>query len=224
MTKVLLAENVEQAFASQPRAPAWSERIENYARVMANDPFMVFTGLPRPDPAEADLAITGRWVFGVWFLGQNFKVPSGYYGGYPGNFLKRIAALFPDRQRVLHLFAGKVDIRVLPGDTADISAELEPTYVTDAHHLTGVPLELYDLIVADPPYSSEDALHYGTKMIDRNRVMRALAAGCRPGTFVAWLDQVRPMFRKEDWSEDAVIGIIRSTNHRFRMLTVFRRL
>jgi hypothetical protein len=208
----------------RPRTLTWPERIESYSRIMGTDPFMGFTDMPRPDPCDPDLSICGRWVFGTWFLGQSWKVPSGYYGGYPGNFLKRVAALFPDQHRVLHLFAGKVDIRVLPGDTADIRAELEPTYVTNAHHLTGVPLDLYDLIVADPPYSGEDALHYGTTMIDRNRVMRALAAGCRPGTFVAWLDQVRPMFRKDEWSEDAVIGIIRSTNHRFRVLTVFRKV
>ena len=45
---------------------------------------------------------------------------------------------------MLHLFSDKVDLKALPGDTVDISAELEPTYVDDAQCLEGVPLDAYD--------------------------------------------------------------------------------
>jgi hypothetical protein len=76
--------------------------------------------------------------------------------------------------------------------------------------------------LADPPYSVEDAEHYRTTMVKRNVVMRALARLPRDA-HVVWLDQVLPMYRKDTFSLDAVIGMVKSTNHRFRVVTVFRR-
>lgn len=32
------------------------------------------------------------------------------------------------------------------------------------------------------------------------------------------------MYRKDQWAMEAVIGVVKSTNHRFRVVTVFRRL
>src|SRR6185312_11706222 len=88
--------------------------------------------------------------------------------------------------------------------------------------LTRVPLELYDLVLADPPYSIEDAERYQTTMVKRNAVMRALKR-VRGGTHVVWLDQVLPMYRKDIFAIGAVIGMVKSTNHRFRMVTIFER-
>jgi hypothetical protein len=42
---------------------------------------------------------------------------------------------------VLHLFSGMVDLSALPGDTVDINADLDPTYVDDAQRLSNVPLD-----------------------------------------------------------------------------------
>jgi len=137
--------------------------------------------------------------------------------------LRRVRALFRDKQRVLHLFSGKVDLTALPGDTVDINPELKPTYLDDAQTLSKVPLDRYDLILADPPYSVEDAERYQTTMIKRNSVMRALQ-GVAEGTHIVWLDQVLPMYRKDAFAIDAVIGMVKSTNHRFRVVTIFRRL
>jgi len=75
------------------------------------------------------------------------------------------------RRRVLHLFSGRVNTAEFPGDTCDVNAALEPTFIADAHDLTGVPIENYDLMVADPPYSAEDAAHYGTPLVNRNKVV-----------------------------------------------------
>jgi 16S rRNA G966 N2-methylase RsmD len=137
--------------------------------------------------------------------------------------LKRIKALFPEKQITLHLFSGKVDLDTFPGDTVDITAELDPTYVDDAQSLKLVPLEYYDLVLADPPYSVEDAEHYKTTMVKRNKVMEALQR-LRPGAHVVWLDQVLPMYRKDCFSLDACIGMVKSTNHRFRVINIFKRL
>ncbi len=187
----------------------WPERIESYART---------TGFPR----SLFIAEDGR-VVGTWIMGNDYRVKSGYYGGYPAGYLRRIAALFPDRERVLHVFSGRVDVSAMPGETVDCNAAIGADYVADAHDLSAVPLHLYDLVLCDPPYSVEDAERYQTTMVRRNVVMRSLARGMRGGARVVWLDQVLPMYRKDEWTIEAVIGMVKSTNHRFRVTTIFRR-
>jgi hypothetical protein len=187
----------------------WDERIANYRQR---------TGYP----TSLSIGDDGR-VFGVWVMGNNYTVASDYYGGYPHGYLKRVSALFPDKQRVLHLFSGRVDTSGCPGDTVDINAALDPTYVDDAQTLERVPLWQYDLVLADPPYSVEDAEHYSTTMVKRNAVMRALGRGLPVGAHVVWLDQVLPMYRKSEFNVEAYIGMVKSTNHRFRVVTVLRR-
>ena len=160
-------------------------------------------------------------VYGTWIMGNNYKVNSGYYGGYPAGYLRRIKALFPDKQHVLHLFSGKVDTEILNGKTVDINEENDADYIDDAQSLQNVPVEEFDLICADPPYSVEDCEHYKTTMIKRNKVMKALGKKAVKGTHVVWLDQVLPMYRKDEWSIEGVIGMVKSTNHRFRVVTIF---
>jgi len=201
--------------------PPWAARIHNLAHV---------TGYPR----ALFLAEDGR-VVGTWIMGNDYRVKENadgekLYGGYPAGYLKRIKALFPEKKRVLHLFSGQVDLDVMPGDTVDINLSLalrHPPgggmhYTDDAQTLERVPLEAYDLVLSDPPYSVEDADHYQTTMIKRNKVMRALQR-LRPGAHVVWLDQVLPMYRKASFDVEAVIGMVKSTNHRFRVITIFRR-
>jgi len=186
----------------------WQDRISNYAKETGY-PECLFVG---PDDR----------VVGTWIMGNDYRVKSTYYGGYPAGYLRRIKALFPDKQKVLHLFSGMVDLGTFPGDTVDINPALNPTYVDDAQTLENVPLEQYDLVLADPPYSVEDADHYQTTMVKRNRVMRALQR-LPEGAHVVWLDQVLPMYRKDAFQQEAAIGMWKSTNHRFRGITIFRR-
>ena len=187
----------------------WQDRIDSYCRI---------TKFPR----SLFIGEDGR-VVGTWIMGNDYRVKSNYYGGYPAGYLKRIKALFPDKKSTLHLFSGKVDLATFPGDTVDINPANGATFVDDAQTLEQVPLKRYDLVLADPPYSVEDCEHYGTSMVKRNTVMRALA-GLPPGAHVVWLDQVLPMYRKDTFAVDATIGMWKSTNHRFRGITVFRRL
>lgn len=173
-------------------------------------------------PTSLAIGDDGR-LFGVWVMGNNYTVKSEYYGGYPHGYLNRIKALFPDKSKVLHLFSGCVDLSVLPGDTVDINADRTPTYVDDAQTLAHVPLEQYDLVLADPPYSVEDAERYQTTMIKRNVVLAALGARLQPGAHVVWLDQVLPIYRKDQFDVIGYIGMVKSTNHRFRVITIFQR-
>lgn len=189
-------------------ALAWPDRIDSYVRK---------TGFP----GNLFMGEDGR-IVGTWIMGNDYRVKSTYYGGYPAGYLRRVKALFPDKLHPLHLFSGKVDLEAFPGDTVDINADLQPTYVDDAQTLDAVPLGAYDLVLADPPYSVEDCEHYGTSMVKRNTVMRALQR-LPTGAHVVWLDQVLPMFRKDAFVIEATIGMWKSTNHRFRGITVFRR-
>lgn len=63
----------------------WNARIESYTRL---------TGFPRSLFVAGD----GR-VVGTWIMGNDYRVKSGYYGGYPAGYLRRIAALVQDRKR-----------------------------------------------------------------------------------------------------------------------------
>lgn len=55
-------------------------------------------------------------------MGNNYKTKSGRYGEYPAGYLKRIAALFPDKRAAMHLFCGNAaDTTALSGITVDIN-------------------------------------------------------------------------------------------------------
>jgi hypothetical protein len=191
----------------ESRALTWPERVEHYRTTLGRSAYMSFED---------------GWAYGVWFLGNSWAVKSGYYGGYPAGYLKRVRALFPDKRRVLHLFSGKVDVAVFPGDTCDINPELKPTFVADAHRLEGVPIERYDLILADPWCSAEDADHRGMPLVNRDRVVRVLAERMTPGTHLAWLHQAQPKYLKVLLRPEAAIGIVRSVVHRYRCLLIWR--
>jgi hypothetical protein len=193
----------------------WTERLASYAQK---------TGFPQ----ALFIAGDGR-VVGTWLLGNDYRVKSGYYGGYPAGYLRRIKALFPEKTNALHLFSGKVDLAVFPGDTVDLNAAIDgsenaPTFVDDAQTLHHVPVENYDIILADPPYSVEDAMRYGITMVKRNLVLKALGGRAKVGTHLVWLDCVLPMYRRDQWKICAVIGLVRSTNHRFRVVTIFEKI
>ena len=117
-------------------------------------------------------------------MGNDYRVKSGNFGRYPASYLRRIAALFPNREHVLHVFSGKVDLAAMPGDTVDCNPALKLGWTSDAHDLSRIPLRQYDLVLAHLPYSVEDAQRYQTTMVQRNVVMRSLAAGLTPGSFV----------------------------------------
>lgn len=173
-------------------------------------------------PLSLFIGEDGRMV-GTWIMGNDYRVQNNYYGGYPSGYLKRVQALFPDKKNVLHLFSGKVDQSILPGKTVDLNASLCPDYLDDAQSLENVPVESFDLVLADPPYSVEDCVHYRTSMVKRNKVTAALGKRLKAGAHVVWLDQVLPMYRKDQFSITGVIGMVKSTNHRFRVVTIFEK-
>jgi hypothetical protein len=185
------------------------DRLENYHRETGYPPSLFIGG-------------DGR-LLGIWIMGNNYTVKSGYYGGYPAGYLKRVKAMFPEKNRVLHLFSGKVDTAIFKGKRIDINEENHPDVIGDAHELSKYFGEDFDLILADPPYSVEDCEHYGTSMISRNKVLEECYKVLEPGGHVVWLDQVLPMYSKLKLQPVGFIGMVKSTNHRFRIITIFEK-
>jgi hypothetical protein len=191
------------------RTLTWPERFAQYERIM---------GLPCYLTLWPD-----GWVTGGWILGDYHR-HADYHGGYPVHLLKRYAALFADRGRVLHVCAGALhpDNPWLPGDTLDINPALAPTYCVDAEDCTGVPLHRYDTAFVDVPYTEADAAIYGFPLLSRHRVLRTLAMGLSPGALIVWLDESTPRTRKAwplKWQ--GFWGVSTSGGHRARSVYVY---
>jgi hypothetical protein len=168
------------------------------------------------------LVSTDRWVYGVWMIGNDYRCKNNYYGQYPPSYLKRVHALFPHAQNVLHLFSGVVEKGFWLNEIKlDINQDLHPDVVADA---TNLPfLEKFDIVLADPPYSHEDAKKYNCKMPNRKKTIHEVYKVLRCGGYLVWLDTVLPMYRKIEFKLVGTIGLIRSTNHRIRGVFIFQK-
>lgn len=175
-------------------------------------------------PKWPKLVVDKNWIYGIWNIGNDYTNATTYYGAYPHGYLKRIMSLFGDdiaKDQILHLFSGSLEIN--DSDTFDINSDRHPKIVGDANELSKYLTKQYSLILADPPYSNEDAVHYGTPFINRNKVLSECSKVVRPNGYLVWLDQVLPMYRKVEWIRIGEIGVVRSTNHRFRVVEIFKR-
>ena len=171
-------------------------------------------------PKYPPLAYTDRWFYGVWMIGNDYRNKTTFYGAYPARYLDRVMSMFPDAKDILHLFSGSVP----KGNYTRFDLIQKADVQGDAHKLsTYFQPESFDLILADPPYSGEDANRYGTPMVNRNIVVKECYKILQPQGFLVWLDCVLPMYRKDQFELIGTIGLIRSTNHRFRVVSVFRR-
>jgi hypothetical protein len=170
-------------------------------------------------PNYPRMTVDKNWLMGVWVLGNMYKKQSDYYGAYPGNYLKRLYSLCPDRVKTLHLFSGTV--QASPGEvTVDCNPELNPTVVADARHLP-FTTDAFDTVIAYPPYSAKDAVNYGTPMIARGPVVKHIRSVTKKGGLLFWLDTVRPMYSKLNWKQVGAVAVLVSTNTRVRCLSMF---
>lgn len=162
-------------------------------------------------------------MYGVWVIGNDYRSTSQFYGAYPPSYLARVSALFPDidGSRTLHAFSGSLPA----GDYYRCdSVQRHVEYVCAVEDLPArVEHRTFELVFADPPYSKDDAVKYGTPMVNRLRATRALAEIVVPGGYLVWLDTTWPQHRKSEWGTVGRILIQRSTNHRVRLCSVFQR-
>lgn len=161
-------------------------------------------------------------LLAVWVIGNDYRNKTRFYGAYPRGYLERVAALFPDMTRpeaVLHVFSGSLP----PGNYVRCDSVQDAELRCSVYEIARATAGTFELIMADPPYTKEDASRYSTPMVDRRRAMAALAEVARPGAFLVWLDTVWPMHRKAEWLTVGRILVQRSTNHRVRVASIFMR-
>jgi hypothetical protein len=90
-----------------------------------------------------------------------------YIGSFPQHFEKKVIRLLgfdeiKDKNKILHSFGGMSEF----GIRVDIKSEVKPDYVGDAHNLEMFKDETFDLVILDPPYSTDLSKRlYGTKKL-----------------------------------------------------------
>jgi len=175
----------------------------------------------RAFPTHPKLAVDKGWLYGAWIVGHRQK--QHYYGQYPGGFLKRLQAMFPNAKTVLHAFSGMVEKGTFSNAheyTIDINPHLSPDIIAKVEDFTS-PLR-FDLILADPPYTKDDAAKYGFPPPNKKKCVENLAKHLQPSGSLCWLDTFLPpkipllLFV-------GTIAIMQSRNHRVRMLSIFKR-
>jgi hypothetical protein len=166
----------------------------------------------------------GRDVcYGIWVIGNDYRNKSSYYGAYPRGYLERISALFPDvgGPRLLHAFSGGL----AAGDYVRCDSHQPSELHCSVYELPKLVSEpRFSLVMADPPYSLYDAKRYGTSSVDRGLATYCLAQITQIGGYLVWLDTTWPMHSKTEWVTVGRIPVIRSTNHRVRLCSIFERV
>lgn len=171
----------------------------------------------------------GPVLYGMWLVGQDYRNKTEYYGAYPHGYLERVMALFPDAPappdgQILHVFAGSLPPRP-EWLRVDLNPFLEPDLQVDVYDLpTALAGQAFPLVLADPPYDPEDAARYNVAPLDRGRALAAIAGVVPVGGHLVWLDTCWPMHRRVDWRTVGRISLVRSTNHRIRLISIFERV
>jgi hypothetical protein len=168
-------------------------------------------------------------IVGTIYLGNNYAKANDYYGGYQGNYLKRIAALFPDKTSVAHLYAGQADVSELPGQKYDINPQSPDTLYADAREMSKYAVDKHDLWVCDPPYGEERLREYQQRYgcpadtLNIKRVFNELYLASAPGAHIVWLDWQRPFYKNAEWLEEGAVLYRGSTGHKDRSISIYRR-
>lgn len=174
-------------------------------------------------PSYSPLIIHNDRIYGLWLIGSASDEPK-FYGSYPPGYLSRVRSLFPECRKVLHLFSGTLKGDGVNEITYDLNPELKPDICDDVYNLwEHFNSPQFDLILADPPYEARDFREYGAKPFNKGRVVSECAAIVKPGCFLVWLDTILPPFSKRDWELYGIIGLVQSTNHRIRAISIFQK-
>lgn len=177
-----------------------------------------------PQYPDSHFKISDRWISATWITGNNYK-GSGYYGSYPPGYIKRVYSMYPNSERILHLFSGSlvgenIKHSIAEVKTLDMNAHLNPDYVANAENFD---YGKFDVIFADPPYSKQDAENYGYCLCNKKKVLKQCHKALKSGGHLLWMDQSIPMYSKKNWKWVGVISMYRSTNHRIRGVMIFEK-
>ncbi len=181
-----------------------------------------------------------RPIMDMWFLARA-KLNGGikYYGAYPGGFPERARALLGVAMGdpVLHLCSGMV--RHYPYRRAmgphDYTMDIDPATKPDIQHdiREPIPEEYYGLwkaVLADPPYTPEDAGKYerGSETFPSvNLVLKHALLSVPVGGRVGVLHYILPKPPAHMLMRChlvAAVGILVGYNNRIRVYSVFEKL
>jgi len=146
--------------------------------------------------------------------------PDCYVGSFPLHFEQRLWRTLGKPEKVLHPFGGLAEI----GDTVDLNATTTPTWVGDAHDLHWIEDGSYDLVILDPPYSTDEAaLLYSTPPLKPKLFVAEAVRVTRVGGHVAVYHRIQPK-RPDGTRLVHRIVVLTRTNHAPRVCFVFEKL
>ncbi|MBA7642563.1 hypothetical protein ES703_50258 [subsurface metagenome] len=178
----------------------------------------------RTYPQYSPLVVHNDRLYGFWLIGRWYATNRQFYGPYPPSYLNRVRALFPDCERILHLCSGSLQDVRLNEVTYDIKPDFSPNICDDIRNLLNhFQSDEFDLILADPPYEVKDFEKYSCKPFNKGKVVKECSIIVKPGGFLVWLDTMLPVFSKRDWELYGIIGLVQSTNHRTRAISIFQK-
>jgi SAM-dependent methyltransferase len=168
----------------------------------------------------------GQWPYyrDIWALGPS---NNGYPGAFPRGLIRMMKKRWWGKKR-LWLFSGS--FKDNGGTTVDIKPELNPTRVANCEELP-FENESFDFVMADPPYSKEEAKkYYGTAYPSIVKVLNEMARVCSEGGHAILLHRLIPTHHPDFTREFkrlkvvAIVGVFPLgglTN--IRALTVWRK-
>ncbi len=123
----------------------------------------------------------------IWILPRPRK--NKYKGGFPLHFemklIKELLGEHPknlEKNKILHPFGGMAEW----GLRVDIKPDVKPDILGDAHNLSIVQDNSFDLVILDPPYSNELSKElYNTGKIKYKDFIKEAVRVCKPDGFIA---------------------------------------
>lgn len=112
------------------------------------------------------------------------------------------------------------------GDTIDINPDVNSTYVADCCGRLPIADGVYDVVIADPPYDSQDITYsdklYKTGLVKPYSFVNEAVRVCKVGGFICILHQL--VYKTLKGTERyAVIPITTGPNQRIRVLNIFKK-
>ena len=161
--------------------------------------------------------------YATWFLGQNYRNTTDYYGAYPPMYWKRIQTFVKPEDKVVHLFSGSLPSG--PYVRVDMDATMNPDIVCKSEDVDKhIDHNSVDIVFADPPYTTADSkIGYKGNYPNKKKTISSVYSILKPNGLLFWLDTALPMFRNTEFELIGVITILISTNHRVRLVSVFRK-
>ena len=164
------------------------------------------------------------WIYGVWYCGKKFK-KAQLYGEYPATFFRRVIAMFPSvkEEKFLHLFSGTMGEDF--GLTVDGSDKFNPDVIHILTKDNPLPFKdnIFDVVLADPPYSSEDAKQYGLPYPGPETILKESIRVLKPGGYFLFLHIMYPSYKRKSVSLVGLIAVITGFKSITRLLSIFKK-